>query len=54
MGADHVYKHEHQLSTYASDGLPQYAVIPGHGERLGRRLRVLHPMELLRMSIEGG
>ena len=28
--------------------------IAAHGERLGRRLSVLHPMELLRMSIEGG
>ena len=24
-----------------------------HGERLGRRLRVVHPMELLRIAIEG-
>jgi glycolate oxidase iron-sulfur subunit len=28
--------------------------IAAHSERLGRRLPVLHPMELVRMSIEGG
>jgi glycolate oxidase iron-sulfur subunit len=27
--------------------------IAAHSERLGRRPRVLHPMELLRISIEG-
>jgi glycolate oxidase len=28
VGADHVYTHEHQLRTYESDGLLQYAVTP--------------------------
>ena len=28
VGADHVYTQEHQLETYASDGLLQYAVTP--------------------------
>jgi glycolate oxidase len=28
-GAEHVITHEHQLATYASDGLLQYAVQPG-------------------------
>jgi len=27
--------------------------IAAHSERLGRRLPVLHPMQLLRMSFEG-
>ena len=29
VGADHVFTHEHQLRTYESDGLLQYAVTPG-------------------------
>ena len=29
LGAEHVITHEHQLRTYESDGLLQYAVIPG-------------------------
>ena len=29
VGAEHVYTHEHQLRTYESDGLLQYAVTPG-------------------------
>jgi glycolate oxidase len=29
VGAEHVVTHEHQLRTYASDGLLQYAVTPG-------------------------
>src|SRR5918997_5525465 len=29
VGAEHVVTHEHQLRTYESDGLPQYAVTPG-------------------------
>jgi glycolate oxidase len=29
VGAQHVYTHEHQLRTYESDGLLQYAVTPG-------------------------
>ena len=28
--------------------------IAAHSERLGRRLEVLHPMELLQLSIDGG
>jgi glycolate oxidase len=29
VGAEHVFTHEHQLRTYESDGLLQYAVTPG-------------------------
>src|ERR687895_1355526 len=29
VGDEHVITHEHQLRTYESDGLLQYAVIPG-------------------------
>ena len=29
LGAEHVVTHEHQLRTYESDGLLQYAVTPG-------------------------
>ena len=29
VGAEHVVTHEHQLRTYESDGLLQYAVTPG-------------------------
>ena len=31
VGAEHVITHEHQLRTYESDGLLQYAVTPGRG-----------------------
>jgi hypothetical protein len=29
VGTEHVFTHEHQLRTYESDGLLQYAVTPG-------------------------
>src|SRR5918999_2766176 len=48
VGAEHVVTHEHQLRTYESDGLLQYAVtpsavvLPGSTEEVQAVLRACH------------
>ena len=36
VGSEHVITHPHQLRTYESDGLLQYAVAPGAAVQIGR------------------
>jgi glycolate oxidase len=51
-GAEHVITHEHQLATYASDGLLQYAVkpgvvvLPGSAEEVQAVVRACHEAEV--------
>jgi glycolate oxidase len=51
-GDEHVITHEHQLATYASDGLLQYAVLPGivvlpgSAEEVAAAVRACHEAEI--------
>ena len=51
-GTEHVITHEHQLATYASDGLLQYAVqpgvvvLPGSAGEVAAAVRACHEAEL--------
>jgi glycolate oxidase len=51
-GAEHVITHEHQLATYASDGLLQYAVnpgvvvVPGSAAEIAAAVRACHEAEV--------
>ena len=51
-GAEHVLTHEHQLRTYESDGLMQYAVtpglvvLPGTADEVQRVVRACHEAEV--------
>jgi glycolate oxidase len=51
-GTEHVLLHEHQLFTYASDGLlhysvlPPVAVLPGSGEEVRRVVRACHELRV--------
>jgi glycolate oxidase len=52
VGDEHVIKHERQLATYASDGLLQYAVLPGvvvlpgSSEEVAQVVRACHEAEV--------